>query len=215
MNATRLVALGTVVLTIGLAVLGWFIGVSPILAQASQADQQTQVTLAENGVQASILAQLKDDYARIDEARDELETLRVGIPAAVRSEELTSLIGAYASAAGAVVTAISIGGGSPYGDATAEPTAADPAAAAAADPAPSSAQGLFSVPVSVTVQGDLATVLAFAKAMQEGGRIVLVDTLRGADSAGVFQLDLSGFAFVIPAIAPAPDVPAPTDTPAP
>lgn len=213
MNITRLIALAVGVLAVGLAFLGWFIGISPILATADAADRATSLQVADNAVQQGILAQLKAEFEDIEASRETLAELQTEIPDAPLTDEITSRINEIAAANSVVVTSAALAEPAPYGE------GADVTAAAATElpgVSPELAAQLFTISISMTVTGEWDNVVAFVAALQDSTRIIVVDraTLQRPDGAG--SVDLTAFAFVISPAAAAPlPPPAPTETPAP
>jgi Tfp pilus assembly protein PilO len=208
MNANRLWMLGGAVAAVALAVLAWFVGVSPQLQQAhAAADQKVsaQSQLQQTQLQ---LAQLKKDYAGIGQLQTRLATLQQSIPGTQKVTDFVRQLAAQAAAANVSVTSITIG----------EPTAYAPAVGATPTPTPNAtaapvtppltgdplvtAANFVLLPVSISATGGYADVMAFTDAVQNHGtRLFLVsqidvapDSAPGATSA---PATLSGYIYVL------------------
>ncbi len=223
--------------------LGWFLGVSPILEQVTAANLQTQNMQTANTASAARLARLKKQYENLGPLQQELAKLQESIPAdadiptflaeinalcAANGVSLTSLTVndalAYVAPGAVVAPAVPAPGAAP----TATPTPTAGAAAGATPPAttaaPDPSTGLVAVPVKVSVSGPYAQVMAFAGALQTGSRLLFVRKLSVTSSAtdANFVAAIEGNIYALPlpagvtkeSITPTPP-PAPTLTPTP
>ena len=212
MNITRLIALAVGVLAVGLAFLGWFIGISPILATADAADRATSLQVADNAVQQGILTQLKAEFDDIEASRETLAELQTEIPDMPLTDAITSRIGEIATANSVIISSAAIAEPAPYGESV------DVTAGAATEltgVSPELAAQLFSISLSMTVTGEWDNVVAFVAALQDSTRIMNVTgaTLQRPDGAAT--ADLTGFAFVVAPWAAAPVAPPVVETPVP
>jgi hypothetical protein len=85
----RLWIIATAMISIAVLALGWFLGISPQLAQANAADAQRASVEAENQVHEVELQSLKKQFTGIQKLRDELEELRIALP---NSPELSTFV---------------------------------------------------------------------------------------------------------------------------
>jgi Tfp pilus assembly protein PilO len=153
--------------------LGWFLGMSPKLADAARFDAERRNVQAQNDVSRAVIAQLQADFENLDELLLELEGLREEFPtdaqydAAIR-ELLTGLL-----SAGLGLQNIAINEPAPTTAAVLED---------GAEPAPTEVDGsgvlpagsLLRVPVNVTVTGTLPAILAYIESLQESPRFSIV-----------------------------------------
>lgn len=200
MNGSRIWVLGTAVVAAAIFGLGWLLGISPLLAQAATADEERLVVETQNAAQEQVLAQLRADFERIDELRAELDELREEVPGRPELEDFLDQLTVAAAQTEVVITSATF----------AEPTGyATPAGGEAA--ASASADGVYTIGVTLELAGTGDALSAFADAMQRGTRLFVVNGLViSAGGAG----SMAGHLFVVadPA-AGGPDAPATTSTP--
>lgn len=106
MNASRIWILGGSVVIAAILVLGWFVAISPALAQAASNDAERATVAAQNETYVAELATLKADYENLDGLRDELNTLSVQVPTFMNNPGILSAISDAAAGVGATVTDI-------------------------------------------------------------------------------------------------------------
>ena len=180
MNANRIWAIGTILAIAGILGLGWLVGVSPLLSQATEADQQRVGVEQTNQVAQAVLEGMKEDHDRLPELEAELASLKLSIPTEVDSDFVYAYLAGIQSGVGVTVEKVTTGEAQPYG----VPTAADgggsevPAGAA-------SVPDFYTVPVTITFpEGTSATeIVAFAGALQNGPRIFLVTSIARPSTA--------------------------------
>ncbi len=219
MNATRLITIVLGILTAGIAALGWFLGVSPMLNQAAIAQADQAVVDAQNLQYAAIVAQLEADFERIDEIEAEFETLQKSVPDRAATDAMIDEIAAAARDTATLINSTSFGEATPLGSAG---TAEAPAADLAAIPAELLAR-LYTVPFSLNAAGTYPALVDLVDRLQLGERLVLVTSVSYTGTGEVSTVDLTGFLLVLgealvdPAAAapPVAETPAPTETPAP
>jgi len=208
MNVTRLVSIAMGLLAVGVLALGWFLGISPILAQAAAADAQRTSVELQNAQLAADLVSLKADFETIDDARAELEVLGKAVPAHAATAELSAQISGAASSAGAAVTSLTFNNPSLY-----TPEAADAATSTTgtlAGTAPSGAllTRLYTMTISGTVLGNTDQVTQFLAALQGLPRLVVVTDVRISGPAEARTMDFSAAALILAEASTAADVPA-------
>jgi Tfp pilus assembly protein PilO len=237
MNKDRLWVIGAVAAIAIVVVLGYVLGVSPLLDTTSAANAQSASLTASNTASLTKLSTLEKEYKEIDSVRSDLAGLRKSIPSdgdlPAFLSEINDLCKAYhvtltsvsldsavayvppVTAAPAATTDGSTATPTPTPTPTAAPTAATPAAEAPA------ASGIVVTPVSLNVTGSLDNVLKFTKSLQTSGRLMLVSTFSvtpGSGDAGTSKKSgiaavLSGSIFSLAGASD--DVPTNTTTPTP
>jgi hypothetical protein len=223
----RIWILGTVLVIAAVLGLGWTVGLSPLLSQATTADTERASVEAVNAAQTAALAAMREQFEDIDSLREELEIIRLSVPAQVDADLVYAMLSGYQTGTGAVVASITVGEAIQYGIPVNADESADGTAAPAAAAPGSLSTDLYTVPVTITFDGVPAgQVLAFVKAMQIGQRLFLVTSVTGNGETGESgSATITAYMFVIhdPSIAdlgvsggstPEPE-PEPTATPAP
>lgn len=223
--SSRIWTFATVFVMILVIALGWFLGISPKLADAARFDAERRSVEGQNDVARATIAQLEADFENIDELREQIEDLRAEFPtdAAYDSaieELLTTLISAG-------LTLQNVGINEPA------PTTAATLAEGETPPEPEidgdgvlPTGSLLRISISVTVTGPLASTLAFIEALQTSPRFSIVargDFSEGAgEGGGRTTFDLILYAVSgdeLPAVDPSENEPEPepeeTATPAP
>lgn len=227
MNATRIWVVATVVLSIGLLLGGWFIGVQPKFTEAGTAELQRVNAVALNQANEVTLADLKKQFESLDTIQDDLADVQKAIPYRLDAPELIVQLNALAGATGVGVTEIKIDEPRAYGapapiaapvaetpapDDTEETEEAPPAPVVAAAPvappavtdARVTAANFVAVPISVSVIGTYTTAQSYVHALQTGERLFLVTglTLNPVDSAAIgpdalFTAVVTGYVYVL------------------
>lgn len=111
----RLWVLGAVVLTIGVVISGWFLGIQPKLAEASAADLQRLSAVELNATNQITLAQLKEQFETLDELEAELGKVQRAVPYRLDSPQMLADVSALAASTGVTVDSVVIGDPLPYG----------------------------------------------------------------------------------------------------
>lgn len=196
MDKNRIWLIGSVLLMIVAVVLGYTMGISPKLDEASSAKETRLGVEAQNEIYELQLAQLKKQFENIDELQAELDDLRQEVPADARFPDLIKQLEKAASKHNVTVTIISVSDPQLY-----VPIPADEAAAPASDtadgaegeapadaadatapvapaplPAAVDAENFVAVPISLAVAGKYQNVLNFMESVQKGKRLFLVNT---------------------------------------
>lgn len=211
MNGNRLASIALGLLAVGILALGWFLGVAPKLAEAARADTERVQVEAQNAAYEAAIANLATQYENIDELRNELRELQEFIPGGHDLEDFIDALDAAAAANGVTIASINIS----------EPTPFAAAVEDGAAPADSASGGsiLFSLGLTVQVNGALPQVMGFLGQAQTLKRIYFVGGASIIGNAGVYTADLTGSVFVIadPANLDPPEdqTPKPTETPEP
>jgi hypothetical protein len=221
--STRIWTFATVIMIVIVLALGWFLGISPKLADAARFDAERSSVQAQNDLARVTLAQLQADFERLDELLLELESLRAEFPTDAAYDDavqelLTELLSADLTLQNVAINEPA-------------PTTADVLEDGAAPP-PSEADGegvlptgsLLRVSVSVTVIGPLSAILSYIETLQESPRFAIVSTgdfSRDVDGGGEMTFSMIMYAVsgedllaVPPAPEPEPE-PEPTESPTP
>jgi Tfp pilus assembly protein PilO len=222
-NKNKLSLVIALVVTVAVLAGGWFLGVQPLLAQSADNDRQQESIDSANDANQAELVRLAKAAGDLGATKAELAALRASIPSTVDTTPFLKALDGHASAAGVVITTITIGDAQPYVAPTvtdgadgsgSAPAAATPAPSAAATPAvptvpapvtDSAITGTnFTVmPVTVAIAGSYDQALAFTKAVQGGDRLFLVNRIAATDadeSAPPMTSQawsLSGFVYVL------------------
>jgi Tfp pilus assembly protein PilO len=206
-NKNKLSLVIALVVTVAVLAGGWFLGVQPLLAQSADNDRQQESIDSANDANQAELVRLAKAAGDLGATKAELAALRASIPSTVDTTPFLKALDAHASAAGVVITTITIGDAQPYvGPTVADgsgsaPAAATPAPSAAATPAPSAAAtpavptapvpvtdsaitgtNFTVMPVTVAIAGSYDQALAFTKAVQGGDRLFLVNRIAATDA---------------------------------
>jgi Tfp pilus assembly protein PilO len=219
MDKTRLWAIGAAVVMVAIVALGWVVAIQPQLDAASAADAQTSKVEQTNTASSLALAQLQKDYKNLPALKSKLAALQTSVPKEQSIPSFVDELYALASANGLTITNWTATDGQTYAPpvAAAAPTASpspSPSASAAPTPAPSPAPtagvppvtsplitdtNFAAVPVTVSVTGPYANVLAFLHGTQTGQRLFLVSAFTSAPSAAGTGVDatVGGLIYVL------------------
>ncbi len=189
MSILRLWVIGAAFVTVIIVALGWFLGVSPRLAEAATANSERRSVEQINAGYEATLVELRELTDDLPSIRQQLELIRTAIPTDASISTLLGQLTALAEQSGVILTSVEAG---------------QPSLVAGAE---ESGLNLVGVPVVITVAGPTDRFPEFARAVQRGPRLMLVPkfsfTEEGPASAGT----LSGFIFVLPGDgAPLPQV---------
>ncbi|MBC7596034.1 MAG: hypothetical protein H7288_19255 [Kineosporiaceae bacterium] len=207
MDLNRLWVLGSVVLIAATAVLGWVLGISPKLSEASIADADRVAVETQNSAAALKVAALKVKFDNIRDLKGELSALRLAVPNAAEIPAFVTQLDSIAEQHQVTLTDISVKDAQAYVPVVVAPTAtategAQTAPAPTATPAPTAsaaptaaevaaalapvpnalitASNFVSVPISLSVSGRYGNVLDFIEGLQKGTRLVMVTTFATA-----------------------------------
>jgi Tfp pilus assembly protein PilO len=217
-NRDRLYALAIGGGIVVVLVLGWVIGVSPVLAQAASADAQRSSIAASNLASQASIGVLKTKFARIDALTHELSALSTSVPSdaaiPVFLRELDALSNENSVGLSNVVVNEAVNYVVPA--ATPAPGAAGAAPAASPSPSPSASAGaapaapavpagaagrLVLIPVKITVTGTYGDIMAFVGGLQSGERLYLISTLSvtgTVEQPAAYSGDLTGYVYALP-----------------
>lgn len=217
MNRDRLWGLTWIVAVAAVVLLGTLLGIVPKVEEASAASRELTTVEAQNLEHEVALATLKDEFAHLDDLRDDLEELQLGIPLAADIPAFVAQLDTIATTYQVTLDQISISDGTgfvpiePVVVAEEDADAADAAAtdAPAADAANSTAaltmgarlspENYISVPISIEASGTSATVLDFLSGLQYGDRIVAISSFStdSAEAADTVTVSISAEIYVL------------------
>jgi len=228
MNIDRIWIIGISGAIFIVGVLGWLLGISPVVAQAGIADQERASISAANQASEAKIAVLKKQFASVDKLQTQLDELGVSIPAdpnlALFLREIDSLTNQYqvsltnVNVSSAlkyvpVVVAAPVASGT-TGSSTPTPTPSpspSASAGAGATPAPPVDAGpggrLLVIPVKIDFIGTYANVMNLIGALQTGDRLYLMTdvVVKSSSTSGStnFQANLTGHVYALPSAASA------------
>ena len=234
MNMDRIWVLGAVAAMIVIALAGWFVGISPVVAQAAASDQQVASVTEANTNSEAQLALLKEQYANIGPLQKSLDSLRLSIPEGAAASAFLQELDDLSAAEGVTITAVTIASATVYqapGAAAASaaatttttstpaPTPTPAATTAPVTTAPSTAGQLVQIPVQITVSGSFDAVRDFIGAVQKGSRLYLATTADINQSGTDANASISGYIFTLQGTSnpskSSTSTPTPTPTPTP
>lgn len=199
--------IGTVLLAVVLLAAAWFLAVSPQLDEASASRDQEQQELDRADLLEVQIAQLKKDFAEIETYRADLGALQVEIPTTVDQASFNRELATLSEASGAFVVEVSSTTSVPV-IAQVDVSGGTPSASMAAAPS-----GMYAVPMTVTVLGNPAQVLAYIDGLRNSTTRAFLITgisLSGQDEAGAAsgrpatakgdaEVVISGYTYVLDA----------------
>lgn len=234
MMNNRVWAIG-VALGIGaIVLLGWFLGISPALTQGSAAAAQTQQVSDQNAMLRASGDKLKAQFAKLPQLNSQLTALQAEVPGSPALDGFLDQLQGLAQLSGVTISSFTAGEAVPYGGTAAAAAAAvpllKPTGTSTASPTPnptptpsagvSTATGtstvtqpsaslrgrLFTVPLTLGINGSKEQVMAFTNASQLNARFFLVThvSLVGGSTPGASSGTLTGDVFVVRNVTPAP-----------
>ncbi|TFB73666.1 hypothetical protein E3O06_07480 [Cryobacterium glaciale] len=211
MNRDRLWGLIWIAAVAAVVLLGTLLGIVPKIEEANAASRELTTVEAQNAEHEVALATLKDEFAHLDELKDDLEELQVGIPLAADIPAFVAQLDAIAARHQVTLDQISISDGT--GFVPIEPVVVAEEDAAAADTASTdtestaaltmgprlSPENYISVPISIEASGTSATVLDFLSGLQYGDRIIAISTFftDSGDAAETVTVSISAEIYVL------------------
>jgi Tfp pilus assembly protein PilO len=202
-SSTRLWIIGSMLLVIAIVAMGWFLGVSPKLAEAATAGQQKSEAEAQNVVHESEIAVIKKQFDQLPALKSQLAVLRAAVPAGNGMSAFLDELHALEQQNQVSLTDFKAGDGEPY-----TPVKSTVPTVSTTNPL-ITADNFVAIPVSVTVSGDNTNIMRFVDGVQTGDRLFLVTSLKlDQDKAGAttttkaappaaFTATISGFVYVL------------------
>lgn len=183
MSTLRLWVLGSVLASIVIIALAWFIGVSPRLAEVAAADDERQSVETVNAGYEATLLELQQLSEQLPALTSELETLQTSIP---ERPELSSLLGelnALAEASGVFLESV---------------VASEPALFPQETLEGSGVDALVVLPVAIRATGAGTALDGFVRAVQFSERLILVTGLELSEDPVAGSVAITGLIFVLP-----------------
>jgi Tfp pilus assembly protein PilO len=227
MDRNRLWTIGAGLAMVVVVVMGWFLGIQPLLSSAATVSDNLAATQTRNAASSASIAKLKSDFGGITKLTQDVAALRESVPSSAQISafvtELDSLAGehqvevssitvsdAKAYTPPVVVAAAPATGTSatPSPTPTPAPTTA-PVTAPAAPTAPVlvtnpkiTAANFIAIPVELVIKGPYSKVLEFVRGLQTGPRLFLVTTMstkQPTDKAAAGSVDakVGGLVYVL------------------
>jgi Tfp pilus assembly protein PilO len=212
MNANRIWTFGAAVVILAIIILGWMLGISPKLAEADAASADQAAVEQQNAEQEAVLVVLREQFENIDQLKLKLKDLQGELPDAPQVESFIEYATGVATSAGVVISNIKAIEPVAYG---VDPTAIQPVAPPPAETPPAEGgdaattpvtpppvvvqpAALYSIGISIEVQGSPEQVMAFSKLLQDGKRIFLPTgvTFDSGDQ-GLLGGTVTGYLFVL------------------
>lgn len=187
-NMGRIWLIAGAFLGVVVIVLGWFLGASPLFAQADLSDAQRAGVDAQNVKYEATLATMKDLDQRKDELLDEYDLLRSSVPPTLDLEGYFDWMAAAANTAGVSLITISADGVKPYTETDGR------VGKIVLDPGLQTSLGI--VPVRVQIGGGADQVAVFLHLLQSDGRLQLI-TSADVQLGTTLTSQLDGYLFVI------------------
>lgn len=221
--STRIWTFATVIVIIIVLALGWFLGISPKLADAARFDADRSGVVAQNDVARATLAALQADFDRIDELRTELEGLRAEFPTEAAYDYAVEELLTEMLSAGLGLENVAINEPAPTTAAVLE-DGVEPAAPEVDGDGILPTGTLLRISVSVTVSGELPRILSYIQTLQESARFAIVSTgsyTQLADGSGDMTFSMIIYAVSgedLLAVEPEPEpepAPEPSESPTP
>lgn len=168
--ATRIWTFSAVIAVIAIVALGWFLGISPKLAEAARFEAERIVVAGQNDLNRVTLAALQEDFDNLDDFRDQLEEIETEFPPLPLYDELsTSILGPMTSLGLTLENFL-----------LSEPAPATPEVVL--DQFGQVASGtLLRMEGAISVQGDIPAALALITAMQTSERFIMITNVVHAD----------------------------------
>ena len=219
MSKNRLWTLGLSAAIVIVAVFGYILGVSPILAQTSAAEQQLSSITSSNQSTQSRNAVLKTQFSNMASLSADLSKLNVSIPLGADMPVFLREINVLIDRAGVVLGTVTVSAGELYKSPDVA-TAAPASSAVTPSPSPSPSPGasapvppaapagpsarLTLIPVQISVNGGYDAVMAFVGSVQTGERLYLVKSVAVSSSPekpDAFVATVIGFVYALPTAA--------------
>ncbi len=212
MNATRLWQIGAAAVIIAILALGYFVGISPKLTEASDAAAQLQQANGQNDAEQATVDKLKGEYNNMSALEAKLTALQLAIPSSPDGGDFFHEVNVAVQQSGVEFTSISFGEPTPFANSTNTNTSAIPPASSTPAPtatstaapattttgstaanAPIPAAGVaYTVDITLNVTGTTAQVMDFDSLMQNGTRLFLATSLGFGNSSSTTKSTTTG-----------------------
>ncbi len=161
--STRIWTFATILTIIVVVALGWFLGVSPKLAEMTRYDTERAAVVLQNQLSRTTIAELEADFERLDEFEQELAALQAEFPELPEYADAISTLVQELASEGLTIDNIVVD----------EPVAADPTVVP--DQFGQVPPGtLLRLEIVATVKGEVSAALAYIEALQASNRFTIV-----------------------------------------
>jgi hypothetical protein len=194
-------------LAVAVIALGWFLGISPKLAEASTASDQREGIEATNEQYRQETDQLKSDFENLAPLKAELAEMVGQLPANANYSAFLDEVDALASAESVDVANVSFGAPAvlPVEGAAAAETVPAPADGEATNAVPSGS--VITIPTTLTITGSFGDLRAMIGKLQTGDRLFLISGLDFSEtgatdvaadaSSGGYSVGVTGLLYVL------------------
>jgi Tfp pilus assembly protein PilO len=217
MQTNRLWPIGAGIVIVAIIALGWFLGISPKLAEAASTAAQALSVETQNTAQEAVIAQLEKDSADLPAREAELAALQREVPLEANAADYITELNTIAVNSGVAITTITTADGVGFVPAAVTipetSPSSDPESPAsiawairtqnAAEAATLSSSQFIVIPMTIGVTGSRDQVLQFIYGLQHGdGRLFLLQTLAleaddSDDAAGAYNGTIGGNVYVL------------------
>lgn len=205
MTRTRLIAIGAIVLMIGIPLLTWFLAIQPQLQQANTANSERSQVETINRAHEATLVDLRDLDENLDQLEVELADLSQMVPGDAAISTLLGQLDALAEEAGVAIVSIRAELPEYFAPDGKKPQATPAAGSGATETTVSVSAtsigdtGMITLPIKIEVLGERDATLKFTQLAQHGTRLYLVTDMEivTAPDDGTNTI-LEGLVFVLP-----------------
>lgn len=179
MNKNKMWVMGAVLVIVLIIGGGWLVGIQPQMSAIADANQKRATVQLQNATTQALLVKLKKDYEGIDKLNQQLNLLRVAVPASAQISTFVTELNTLASSHQIIVKSISISDAKPY-----SPSVATTGSAQSTTTTNSriTSANFVLIPVQLSVSGPYAKVLDFVHQVQIGSRLFFVSMLSSTGS---------------------------------
>ncbi len=192
-TSNRLWALGSAVLVVAIVAMGWFLGISPKLSEASTADEQRVTAETQNIAQAAEVAKIKKQYEQLPALKQQLAVLRGAMPT---DDELSTFLGELhklEQTNGVTLISVETKDALPY-------TPVDKPFTTVSTTNPLvTPENFVAIPMTLNVTGAPDRVMDFVQGVQTGDRLFLVTALNLAEdeTGDAYSAKVEGYVYVL------------------
>jgi Tfp pilus assembly protein PilO len=177
MRNNRIWIIGATILSIAVLALGWFIGISPKLAEAADLSAQQEGVASNNAALRVKVEALKKQYATINDLRSQLDVLQAQVPSDLRIDDFFDELNEAAKATGVSIQSFTSTTPQHYALPSA-PTDNKDSSSVVELPTTNpliTGDNLVMVPVNLSVKGSLSEIADFLTSVRQGQRLFLVN----------------------------------------
>lgn len=194
---TRVWGLITVVVVIALVAGGYFLGVSPFLAQQDQADSARQDAADANDALEAEIASLRAADKNLDQYEALAADYEALVPRTVESQRFIRTLDGLAAANGVTISEITIDSFLQYSAPAGGGDAVDELAPPPYTNAKITDKNFVIVPFGITVEGGWAESLAFVNQLQFGDRLILYTSIEQETTDTAYSTVIEGYMYVL------------------